>query len=118
MTLRPEDTYLMKLETYDRGAAQAQATLIYLCAFAEEPFPEFCVTDIGILASAITALNDQVEFMAIDLKDNEVVLSPDDDLEHIVLDHYQLLEMARLSDIVDERLDILRDKCQIRLEIN
>ena len=56
--------------------------------------------------------------MAIDLKDNEVVLSPDDDLEHIVLDHYQLLEMARLSDIVDERLDILRDKCQIRLEIN
>ena len=118
MTTHSDDTYLMKLETYDRGADQAEATLIYLCAFVDNPFPEFCVTDIGILATAITALSNQLEFMAMDLIDNEVIVSPDDGIEHIVLDHHQLLEMARLSDIVDDKLEILRDQCQIRLEIN
>ena len=110
--------YLMSLAAYNQGVEQASLTLDYLCAFVDAPFSEFGVSDIGALASAIAALSEQLQFMSEVLADNKVILANDDNKEYIVLSKDQVVDLAQLSDVVEQKTQELRHLCHIRVEVN
>ena len=111
-------TYLLRLDSYNNGIESASDSLDYLCAFVDQPFQEFTVADIGVLAAAISAVNSQLHYMTNDLLQNEIIVGEEDGVEYIVLGKEQVIEMARLADLVDEKTEDLRDLCQIGLEVN
>ena len=118
MTNTKKNTYLLRLDSYNNGVEIASDSLDYLCAFVDHPFQEFAVTDIGILAGAISAVNSQLHYMTTDLLDNEIIVGEEDGIEYLVLEQEQVIEMARLADLVDEKTEDLREQCHIRLEVN
>ena len=115
---KKEGTYLLRLDSYNNGVEIASDSLDYLCAFVDNPFQEFAVPDIGVLAGAISAVNSQLHFMTHDLLQNEIIVGEEDGIEYIVLAKDQVVEMARLADLVDEKTEDLRDLCHIGLEVN
>ena len=113
-------TYLMRLESYNNGLDIAADSLDYLCGFVDDPFEDFKVGDIGVLAAAISAVNSQLQYMTVDLAGNEIVVNEEEGIEteYVVLEAEQVTEMAKLADLVDETTEALRDLCHISLEVN
>jgi hypothetical protein len=119
MTQKGSDgAYLLKLETYNRGIEKASDTLSYLCAFVEQPFDELGAFDIGPIGAAIAAVSEQLRFMTTELVDNDLIISGEDKVEYVVMERSQVIEVARLAEIVEEKTALLRDLCHIGLEIN
>jgi len=111
---RKNGHYGMKVCSLKQGISLVEEDLEYLCALIERPDPEFGITDAVAIATAITALAHQLDFMSHDISKNPL----SEDGEFVKLSKEEVLMLTDLSEEAEDAVQRLEEVCKISLKNN
>jgi hypothetical protein len=106
--------YAMKLTTFFAGIETAQSDLKYLEHFVKEPDKKFEIKNILDFCLAVTALSTQIDYMTINLANNN--LSEDGRL--LYLSEEQLNTLSLYSDLATSAVEKMSNSCGIDMEVH
>ena len=106
--------YGIKISTILNAAEKLSADLEYLCSIAENPDPEFPITDALAYARAVSAVANHLDFVIEDLTENDL----SENEEYVKLSQDDILLMSRLTEASEEAIKMLEETCGISLQNN
>jgi len=106
--------YGIKITTMINAAEKLADDLDYLCSLVERPDAEFPITDAVVYANAVMALTAQLEYISVDLAENEL----NDEQDCVTLTQEELMTITSYTESAEDALEILEDVCGISLQSN